>query len=256
MTFDVGRDKGGYFHEKFLRGKDELAKNIQRKKIKGTGPRKPNSMQSPTPDFYEMLFLPENTEKNSKNDIESKRESSKTPHDTITQVSSIKTFETKIFQSKQDDQEMIWKRQQEQLYQLQLLNEKERDSLFISLSSSAMQNYAQSRKSSQALLSNLYGRGTIGLDCRRGLGLASFSTDESRGYPVSIGSIFPSQSLHGLNYPLAASISLPLSSYRPSIALPFSMGETTPSTTTSDAVRFALAEYFQKKAHCSGERFG
>ena len=36
----VGPDKGGYYHEMFLRGKQFLTKHIKRSKVKGTGPRK------------------------------------------------------------------------------------------------------------------------------------------------------------------------------------------------------------------------
>lgn len=50
-------DKGGYYHELFLRGKPELACYIQRHKKKGDGPRKPDSPES-EPDFYSMPFLP------------------------------------------------------------------------------------------------------------------------------------------------------------------------------------------------------
>ena len=48
-----GPDKGGYYHELFLRGKKFLAFRIQRVKIKGTGVRKPSSPHT-EPQFYSM----------------------------------------------------------------------------------------------------------------------------------------------------------------------------------------------------------
>jgi HSF-type DNA-binding len=54
----TGRDKNGYFHEFFLRGKQFLAKKIQRNKIKGQGPRKPSSPDL-EPNFYLMAPLPD-----------------------------------------------------------------------------------------------------------------------------------------------------------------------------------------------------
>ncbi|GAX15297.1 hypothetical protein FisN_8Hh406 [Fistulifera solaris] len=52
-----GPDKGGYFHENFLRGKPELAQRIPRQKFKGTGARKASSDDT-FPDFYSMEPLP------------------------------------------------------------------------------------------------------------------------------------------------------------------------------------------------------
>jgi hypothetical protein len=51
-----GRDKGGYYHELFLRGKLFLANRIQRNKVKGT---KIKAVTSPEtePDFYSMPFI-------------------------------------------------------------------------------------------------------------------------------------------------------------------------------------------------------
>jgi len=51
-----GRDKGGYYHELFLRGKLFLANRIQRNKVKGT---KIKAVTSPEtePDFYSMPFV-------------------------------------------------------------------------------------------------------------------------------------------------------------------------------------------------------
>jgi hypothetical protein len=53
----AGRDKGGYYHELFLRGKRFLSRRIQRIKIKGTGARKPGSPET-EPNFYIATFLP------------------------------------------------------------------------------------------------------------------------------------------------------------------------------------------------------
>jgi hypothetical protein len=53
----AGRDKGGYYHELFLRNKRFLSHRIQRIKIKGTGARKPGSPES-EPNFYIVPYLP------------------------------------------------------------------------------------------------------------------------------------------------------------------------------------------------------
>jgi hypothetical protein len=53
----TGRDKGGYYHELFLRSKHFLSRRIQRMKIKGTGARKPGSPET-EPNFYIAPFLP------------------------------------------------------------------------------------------------------------------------------------------------------------------------------------------------------
>jgi len=55
----AGRDKGGYYHELFLRGKDFLAYRITRMKIKGKGARKPSSPET-EPNFYSGPYLPLN----------------------------------------------------------------------------------------------------------------------------------------------------------------------------------------------------
>jgi hypothetical protein len=52
-----GRDKGGYYHELFLRSKLFLSRRIQRMKIKGTGARKPGSPET-EPNFYIAPSLP------------------------------------------------------------------------------------------------------------------------------------------------------------------------------------------------------
>lgn len=51
-----GRDKGGYYHELFLRGKVFLAHNIQRIKVKGTGVRA-RSNPDQEPDFWGMSWI-------------------------------------------------------------------------------------------------------------------------------------------------------------------------------------------------------
>lgn len=51
-----GRDKGGYYHELFLRGKRFLCERMFRVKIKGTKVRKPPSTDD-EPDFYAMPSL-------------------------------------------------------------------------------------------------------------------------------------------------------------------------------------------------------
>jgi hypothetical protein len=53
----AGRDKGGYYHELFLRSKQFLALRIQRVKIKGNGARKPSSPET-EPRFYKAPYLP------------------------------------------------------------------------------------------------------------------------------------------------------------------------------------------------------
>jgi hypothetical protein len=53
---DSGRDKNGYYHELFLRGKRSIAEKILRIKIKGTGARKPSSPET-EPNFYFAPFL-------------------------------------------------------------------------------------------------------------------------------------------------------------------------------------------------------
>jgi hypothetical protein len=48
-----GRDRGGYYHELFLRGKPFLCKRMMRTRIKGTGIKAASSPQT-EPDFYSM----------------------------------------------------------------------------------------------------------------------------------------------------------------------------------------------------------
>lgn len=63
-----GPDKGGYYHELFLRGKPGLAYRIQRYKLKGTGTRKAASPES-EPNLYSYPYLPGNAELEKKNMI-------------------------------------------------------------------------------------------------------------------------------------------------------------------------------------------
>jgi hypothetical protein len=53
----AGRDKGGYYHELFLRSKRFLSHRIHRVKIKGEGARKPSSPET-EPNFYNAPYLP------------------------------------------------------------------------------------------------------------------------------------------------------------------------------------------------------
>jgi hypothetical protein len=57
LTTTTGRDKNGYYHELFLRGKRSLAHRIPRCKLKGQGARKPTSPET-EPNFYLYSFLP------------------------------------------------------------------------------------------------------------------------------------------------------------------------------------------------------
>jgi hypothetical protein len=58
LRITQGRDKGAYYHERFLRGKSCLIKGILRQKIKGT---KVKGLPSPEtePNFYSMPFVPQ-----------------------------------------------------------------------------------------------------------------------------------------------------------------------------------------------------
>jgi len=51
-----GRDRGGYYHELFLRGKVFLSHNIQRVKVKGTGVRA-RSNPDQEPEFWSMSWV-------------------------------------------------------------------------------------------------------------------------------------------------------------------------------------------------------
>uniref|UniRef100_A0A7S2HD95 HSF-type DNA-binding domain-containing protein n=1 Tax=Helicotheca tamesis TaxID=374047 RepID=A0A7S2HD95_9STRA len=52
----AGRDKGGYYHEYFLRGKAFLCSRINRMKVKGTGVRMASSPET-EPNFYAMTTV-------------------------------------------------------------------------------------------------------------------------------------------------------------------------------------------------------
>jgi hypothetical protein len=57
LLYLAGRDKGGYYHELFLRSKRFLSHRIHRVKIKGEGARKPSSPET-EPNFYDAPYLP------------------------------------------------------------------------------------------------------------------------------------------------------------------------------------------------------
>ncbi len=52
-----GADRGGYYNEFFLRGKEFLLSKIQRVKVKGTGVRAKSNPEN-EPDFYNLVWLP------------------------------------------------------------------------------------------------------------------------------------------------------------------------------------------------------
>jgi HSF-type DNA-binding len=55
----VGLDKGAYYHEKFVRGKPELAREIRRQAVKGLGPHRGSHRPvTSTPNLYELPYLP------------------------------------------------------------------------------------------------------------------------------------------------------------------------------------------------------
>ena len=54
-----GIDKGGYYHEKFLRSKSKLCKLIKRTPLKGSSELSPCPDSQHEPRFYSMLYLPE-----------------------------------------------------------------------------------------------------------------------------------------------------------------------------------------------------
>lgn len=54
-----GIDKGGYYHEKFLRSKSELCKLIKRTPCKGWSELSPCLDSQHEPSFYSMFYLPE-----------------------------------------------------------------------------------------------------------------------------------------------------------------------------------------------------
>lgn len=54
----VGADRGGYYHELFVRGRPDLCRKMVRMRIKGTGV-KPAYSPETEPDFYSMAPCPE-----------------------------------------------------------------------------------------------------------------------------------------------------------------------------------------------------
>jgi len=75
----TGPDKGGYYHELFLRGKHFLAEGIQRTKIKGMGPRKPAAGEI-QPDFYALPPLEDSNINNNNNDTSSRPDEQSSAH--------------------------------------------------------------------------------------------------------------------------------------------------------------------------------
>jgi hypothetical protein len=63
-SFGAGRDKGGYYHQLFLRSKLFLSYRMLRIKLKGKGVRKAGSPET-EPDFYSMSSLPMDEKPNS-----------------------------------------------------------------------------------------------------------------------------------------------------------------------------------------------
>jgi len=51
-----GADKGGYYHESFLRGREWLLHRIERERVKGTGKRAKSNPEE-EPDFYSMPYV-------------------------------------------------------------------------------------------------------------------------------------------------------------------------------------------------------
>jgi hypothetical protein len=57
----VGLDTGSFYHEKFVRGHPELARDIRRQAVKGIlGPNRGSHPVTSTPNLYELPFLPVN----------------------------------------------------------------------------------------------------------------------------------------------------------------------------------------------------
>jgi hypothetical protein len=57
----TGRDKGGYYHDAFLRGMRQLCQNMTRQKVKGTKVRRALE-PALEPQFYSMPFMAKKTE--------------------------------------------------------------------------------------------------------------------------------------------------------------------------------------------------
>ena len=209
----LGRDKGGYFHEHFLRGKEDLAVKVLRTKFKGTGPRRPNSMESPVPNFYEMNFLPDSRFAKTSQTV-------KDTHMCTPVVPSMKTFEASIPEGTaslspvrtDDDKSVPSTSIQERLHQIELLNGIDRDILLLSRASYNIQKYVQAQKSCQT---NYHG-----------MALSSPSSIVSCNNPMQASFV-------GLNYPSAFSsrfVPLSSSSYNP-----------------SDMISAALTRYYQQQ---------
>jgi hypothetical protein len=64
LHFSIGPDKNGYYHEKFLRGRDKifLAQQMPRINVKGLGPRRAGGFKA-EPNLYALPFLPESKAK-------------------------------------------------------------------------------------------------------------------------------------------------------------------------------------------------
>ena len=77
LRITQGPDKGGYYHELFLRGKHYLVKEISRIQIKGTGVRS-KSNPDQEPDFYTMPWVtPESSASSSVASVPTKDENEK-----------------------------------------------------------------------------------------------------------------------------------------------------------------------------------
>jgi hypothetical protein len=57
----LGRDRGAYYHESFVRGHPELATRIQRMKLKGIGQGRHRTNAELEPNFYRMSHIDRNT---------------------------------------------------------------------------------------------------------------------------------------------------------------------------------------------------
>jgi hypothetical protein len=60
LSTSTGLDKNSYYHEKFLRGRPQLAQTIPRTDVKGKGPSHTSGGSwPPDPNFYAMPFFPD-----------------------------------------------------------------------------------------------------------------------------------------------------------------------------------------------------
>jgi hypothetical protein len=269
----TGRDKGGYYHKCFLRGQEELALKIQRTKIKGTGPRKPNSMESPAPNFYEMSFLPDTTTtttttttgiiRENKEGSEIARDTNtaptRSPGENVMEVNSPESFVSGPVDMV--DAALMWKGNQLHplKHQLQVLNELEKDRLVLShTTSSVLQNLIQARALNESSLSVGVPSKSNTLDDIRRIELMSSPSTDSYAFPMlSKGSFLPPQSLIGLSYSSAIPSIQPSWYNQPSAGLQLSSPTATVSSTatTQEVIRSALSKYFQQKSMV-GEFYG